>query len=74
MAYIWAAASAIIWTNAGRLLIRNLGTNFSEILRETKTSSLKNAFEVSYVKWQPFCRGLNVLNLSWHKRDQITWL
>ena len=36
---------AIIWTNAGILLIGPLGTNFSEILIEILTFSLKNAFE-----------------------------
>ena len=36
---------AIICTNAGILLIRTLGTNFSEILIEIHTFSLKNAFE-----------------------------
>ena len=32
---------AIIWTNAGVLLIRSLGTNFSEIWNENSTFSLK---------------------------------
>ena len=32
---------AIIWTNAGILLIGPLGTNFSEILIEIQTFSLK---------------------------------
>ena len=32
---------AIIWTNAGLLSIRNLGTNFSEILIEIQTFSFK---------------------------------
>ena len=32
---------AIIWTNAGILLIRSLGTNFSEILSEINTFSFK---------------------------------
>ena len=32
---------AIIWTNAGILLIRSLGTNFSEILIEIHTFSFK---------------------------------
>ena len=36
---------AIIWTNAGILLIWTVGTNFSEILIEILTFSLKNAFE-----------------------------
>ena len=36
---------AIIWTNDGILLIGTLRTNFSEILSEINTFSLKNAFE-----------------------------
>ena len=36
---------AIIWTNAGILLIGPPGTNFSEILIEIITFSFKNAFE-----------------------------
>ena len=32
---------AIIWTNVGILLIRHLGTNFSEILIKIHTFSLK---------------------------------
>ena len=32
---------AIIWTNAGILLIRTLGTNFSEILSEIHAFSFK---------------------------------
>ena len=32
---------AIIWTNAGILLIQTLGTNFSEILIEINTFSFK---------------------------------
>ena len=36
---------AIIWTNAGTLLIRPLGTNFSEILIEIHIFFDENAFE-----------------------------
>ena len=36
---------AIIWTNSGILLIRTLGTNFSEILSEIHAFWSKNAFE-----------------------------
>ena len=36
---------AIIWTNAGIVLIGSLGTNFSEILIKTYKCSLKNTFE-----------------------------
>ena len=36
---------AIIWTNAGILLIRTLGTNFSEIFSEIQENAFENAFE-----------------------------
>ena len=41
-----ACRQAIIWNNAGILLIEPLGTNFSEILIEIYTFSIQeNAFE-----------------------------
>ena len=53
---------AIIWTNAGILLIRPLGTNFSEILIGNQTFSFKKIhLKMSSAKWHPFCFGLNVL-------------
>ena len=53
---------AIIWTNAGILLIGSLGTNFSEILIENHTFSFKKMLlKMSSGKWRPFCLGLNVL-------------
>ena len=53
---------AIIWTNAGILLIGPLGTNFSEILIEIDTFSFKKMhLKISSAKWRPFCLGLNVL-------------
>ena len=53
---------AIIWTNAGILLIGPLGTNFSEILTKIITFSFKKmCLKVSSAKWCPFCLGLNVL-------------
>ena len=53
---------AIIWSNAGILLIGPLGTNFSEILIGIYTFSLKKThLNRSSGKWQPFCLGLNVL-------------
>ena len=52
---------AIIWTNAGLLLIGPLGTNFSEILIKILTFSFnKMRLKVSYVKRRPFCLGLNL--------------
>ena len=54
---------AIIWTNAGILLIGPLGTNFNEILIEIHTFSFKKMhLKMSSAKWRPFCLGLNVLN------------
>ena len=56
---------AIIWTNARILLIRTLGTNFSEILSEIHAFSFtKMHLKMSSGKWRPFCLGLNVLNTS----------
>ena len=53
---------AIIWTNAGILLIGPLGINFSEILIEIITFSFyKMLLKVSSAKRRPFCFGLNVL-------------
>ena len=55
---------AIIWTNAGILLIRPLGTNFSEILIEIYTLSFKKIhLKMSSRKWRPLCLGLNVLSM-----------
>ena len=56
---------AIIRTNAGILLIRPFGTNFSEILIEIIIFSLKKMrLKVSSAKRRPFCLGLNVLNVN----------
>ena len=53
---------AIIWTNAGMLLIGPLGTNLSEILIEILTFSFKKMrLKVSSAKRRPSCLGLNVL-------------
>ena len=67
---------AIIWTNAGILLIWLLETNFNEILIEIDTFSLKEIhLKMSSVKWRPSCRlGLNVLSrlrawLPWATRN-----
>ena len=54
---------AIIWTNAGILLIGILGTNFSEISIKSLTFSFtKMRVKVSSAKWRPFYLGLNELN------------
>ena len=69
---------AIIWTNAGLLLIEPLRTNFSEILIEILTFSFKKMhLKVSSAKWRPFCLCLNVL-ICWYtpnslQHDQLEW-
>ena len=53
---------AIIWTNAGILLIRTLETNLSEILGEIHSFSFsKMHLKMSSAKWRLFGLGLNVL-------------
>ena len=56
---------AIIWTNAGILLIEHLGTNFSENLVTIHTFSFKKMhLNMPSGKWRPFCLGLNMLILD----------
>ena len=56
---------AIIWPNAGILLIGPLGTNFSEILIEIQTLSLKKTrLKMSSAKSCSFHLGLNVLMME----------
>ena len=56
---------AIIWTNAGNLLIWNLGTNFSEILSEIHIFSFKKMhLKMLSAKFRPSCSGLNMLTLD----------
>ena len=53
---------ATIWTNAGILLIRTLGTNFSELLSEVHIFSFKKMhMKMLSGICRPFCVGLNVL-------------
>ena len=57
---------AIIWTNAGILLIGPLGTNFSEILIKIHTFSFnKMHLKMSSGKWRAFCLRFNVLSYLW---------
>ena len=59
---------AIIWNNAGILLIGPLGTNFSEICIEIQTFSLRKIrLKMSSAKCRPFCLGLNVLREDYLK-------
>ena len=56
---------AIIWTNAGILIIGPLRTNFSEILSEIHTFSLKKIrLKMSSAKYCSFRLGLNVLRVE----------
>ena len=60
---------AIIWTNAGLLLIGPIRTHFSEIWIEILTFSFKKMhLKISSGKWRPFCLGLNVLNCRNYER------
>ena len=53
---------AIIWTNDGILLIRPIGTNFSETLVGIHTFSFREMhLKMSSAKWRPFCLGSNML-------------
>ena len=53
---------AIIWSNAGILIIGPIATNFIEILIKIITFSFKKMrSKVSSGKRRPSCRGLNVL-------------
>ena len=59
---------AIIWTNAGILLIGPLETNFSDIFIEIHTFSFKEMhLKMSSAKWRKFCLGLNMLSVRGHK-------
>ena len=54
---------AIIWTNAGILLIRTLGTNFSEMLGKIHSFSFKKMhLKMSSAKRRLFRLGLNELS------------
>ena len=56
---------AIIWTNAGILLIGPLETNFSDISIEIHIFWFKKMhLNMSSGNWQPFCLGVSVLT-SW---------
>ena len=56
-----ARHQAIIWTNTGMLLIRTLGTNFSEIWSEIYTFSFKKMHLKMSGKCRPSYLGFNVL-------------
>ena len=78
---------AIIWTNAGILLIWPLGTNFTEIWFEIQKFWCKKIdLKMSSAKWRPYCLGLNVYRvnpkgvltptsyvMTEHEASPITW-
>ena len=66
---------AIIWTNAGILLIGSLGTNLSEILIKIYIFSFKTMhLKLSSGNWRPFRLGLNVLNLRYPIARPDMWV
>ena len=66
---------AIIWTNAGILWIRPLGTNFNEILIEIYTFSFKKMhLKMSSAKCRLFCLGFNVLKTRTPSSNAFTGL
>ena len=65
---------AIIWTNAGILLIGLRGTSFSEILIGTQAFSLKKMhLKMSSAKGRPICLGFNVLSWSNYGVYTLVW-
>ena len=59
--WLWA----IIWTNAGILLIELLGTNFIETLIKSYTFAFRKMhLKMLSGKWRPFCLGLNILTFE----------
>ena len=55
---------AIIWTSAGILIIRTLGTNFSEDFSKIGGFSFKKMHLKMPAKWGRFCLRLNVLKVA----------
>ena len=66
---------AIIWTSDGIFSIWTLGTNFSEILREIQTFSLRKVhLKMSSVKCCPFYLGLKDAFIYWGTFWNCIWL
>ena len=66
---------AIIWTNAGMLLIAHSGTNFSDILMGIQTFSFnKMHFKMSSAKWRVLFLGLKVLKLAYSNQNVYTFI
>ena len=67
-------SQAISCTNAGILLIRTLGTNFSEILSEIHIFLFKKMYlHMSSGKCRPFCLDLNVLHALENRAILGSW-
>ena len=65
---------AIIWTNAGILLIGPLGTKFSEILIEINTFSFKKMhLKMSSGKWRPFVSASMCLDTQPNGRGVLSF-
>ena len=60
---------AIIWTNAGILLIRNLGTNFSEILNIQENTFENVVCEMATILYRPKCANCSV----WSQSNDTLW-
>ena len=70
---------AIIWTNAGILLIGPLGTNFREILNETRIFSFtkihpKCRLEMAAILSRPQCVKLSLLQVTYSYLHQMLFL
>ena len=66
---------AIIWTNAGILLIGPWRINFNEILIDVLAFSFKKmCLKLSSAKWRPFCLGLNVLAPYYPDTEGSIWI
>ena len=65
---------AIICSNTGILLIRNVGINFREILSEIHTFSFKKMhLKISSAKSTPFCLGLDVFKIEVQITQGCSW-
>ena len=63
---------AIIWTNAGILLIGTLGTNFSKILIKIRIFSFKKmGLKVLSAKWRPFVSASMCELIPWWSNNTL---
>ena len=69
---------AIIWANAGILLIGHLATKFNEVAININTFLFKKIHLKMSGKWRLFCLGISQLRQCWllvsqKSRDVLTW-